>query len=194
MRADKAGKFIIDKLNSELPAHLTYHNALHVTDVHDAACRIAIAEDINNADLDLLMAAAWYHDSGFLVKSKGHEEESCRIAAEMLPGFGYNDNEIERIFGMIRATRLPQSPQNQLEQILADADLDYLGRDDFDTIGDQLFAELKHQGSITNRTDWDKMQLGFLESHHYFTKTAIDTRQAKKELNLATVKARLNNR
>ena len=29
------------------------------------------------------------------------------------------------------ATKIPQKPQNHYEEVLSDADLDYLGRDDF---------------------------------------------------------------
>jgi hypothetical protein len=192
MRLDDAGKFIIDKLNNELPGNLNYHNSTHTLDVVDSARRIGEAEGILPGDMELLLTAAWYHDSGFLVKMAGHEEESCRIARETLPGFGYNADEIEKICGMIMATRLPQSPQNHLEQILADADLDDLGRDDFFTIGDKLFLENSFFGIITDRNEWTRKQVEFMEGHHYFTKSAINLRQAKKDANLGRIKAQVN--
>ena len=96
MRVDDAGKFIIDKLNNELPGHLNYHNTTHTLDVVESARRIGKAEGISPTDMDLLLTAAYYHDSGFLVKMAGHEEESCVIVRETLPGFDYNAREIER--------------------------------------------------------------------------------------------------
>ncbi|WP_299286480.1 hypothetical protein [uncultured Mucilaginibacter sp.] len=80
-----------------------------------------------------------------------------------------------------------------MEEILADADLDYLGRDDFFTIGNQLFAELTNFGTIKTVHEWDELQVRFLESHHYFTKTALQLRQAKKEAHLGQIKAKLKN-
>jgi uncharacterized protein len=191
MQFKSAGKYILKKLSQELPDHLSYHSVEHIKDVYDAAQQIGESEGISSYDMKLLLTAAWYHDAGFLKGAKDHEEESCRIASECLPAFGYTANDIERVNGLIRATKIPQSPRNLLEQILADADLDYLGRDDFFTIGDQLFAELSAFGIIKSEDEWNRLQVRFLESHHYFTQTAVDTRQAKKELHLAMVKEKL---
>ncbi|MCY1378022.1 hypothetical protein D3C87_1448270 [compost metagenome] len=92
---------------------------------------------------------------------------------------------------MIMATRIPQMPQNLLEEILADADLDYLGRDDFFTIGDRLYEELSVFGMVSNEWDWNVLQVKFLEAHHYFTDTAIRLRKQKKEENLQKIKDKL---
>ncbi|MES2108644.1 MAG: HD domain-containing protein [Bacteroidota bacterium] len=192
MRLDDAAEFIITKLNNELPGNLVYHNTTHTLDVVASARRLGEAEDISPADMDLLLTAAYYHDSGFLVKMAGHEEESCRIAHQALPGFSYSSDEIEKICGMIMATRLPQLPQNHLEQILADADLDDLGRDDFFTIGDKLFLENSFFGLKNDPHEWRCKQLDFMEKHHYFTKSAINLRQAKKDANLERIKAQVN--
>jgi len=194
MQLDDAGKFIITKLNRELPAGLSYHNTTHTLDVVESARRIGEAEGITAYEMDLLLTAAYYHDSGFLVKMIGHEEESCRIAQGILPGFGYSVNEIEQICGMIMATRLPQSPKNHLEQILADADLDGLGRDDFFAIGDNIFLENSFFGITTDRSEWTRKQVDFMEKHQYFTKSAINLRQAKKDANLGRIKTQVKDK
>ena len=192
MQFKNAGDFIIQKLRNELSPQLFYHSVDHVLDVYTAAEQIGAAENISAEEMKLLLTAARFHDSGFLKGAKDHEEESCRIARETLLGFGYQSNEIEQICGMIMATKIPQSPKNHLEKILADADLDYLGRDDFFTIGNQLFEELVNFGAIKTVQEWDELQVRFLESHHYFTKTALQLRQAKKEQHLEQIKAKLN--
>ncbi len=92
---------------------------------------------------------------------------------------------------MIMATRLPQSPKNYLEEILADADLDDLGRDDFFIIGDKLFLENTIYGDDIDPHEWRLKQLEFMQKHHYFTKSAINLRQAKKDANLERIKAQL---
>ena len=89
------------------------------------------------------------------------------------------------------ATRLPQSPQNHLEEILADADLDYLGRDDFSFIANQLFLENSFFGTVCDMDDWNRKQVAFMEKHQYFTKTANNLRQAKKDANLGRIKAQV---
>lgn len=92
---------------------------------------------------------------------------------------------------MIMATKVPQQPQNHLEEILCDADLDYLGREDFFTIGNKLFAELSVYGILSTEDEWNELQARFLEAHHYFTKTAIKLRKKKKDKHLKLVKSKL---
>ena len=184
---------IFKRLKDNLPEHLSYHSVMHVEDVIDSVEKIAISEKVNQEDLLLLKTAALFHDTGFLYGSKNHEEKSCEIAEEYLSDYGYSPQQIEKIKGMIMATKIPQSPKNHLEEILADADLDYLGRDDFFTIGDKLFEELSMFGIVNSERDWNLLQLKFLESHHYFTQTSIKNRKEKKQKNLNIIKNKLQN-
>jgi uncharacterized protein len=192
MQFKKAVNFILDKLEKELPKQLSYHNTDHIRDVYSAAKQIGQKEGISANEMKLLLTAAAYHDSGFIKYRDGHEEESCHIAKKILPVYGYSPREIKRIQGMIMATSIPQLPQNHLEEILADADLDYLGRDDFFTNGNKLFDEFLTAGIVNDVDDWNRLQVRFMENHHYFTQTSVNLRQAKKEQHLKQVKAKLN--
>jgi hypothetical protein len=83
-------------------------------------------------------------------------------------------------------------PKDHLGEILADADLDYLGRDDFAEISENLYKEFCRTGHVNeSKEEWNRIQLHFFEEHHYFTKTAIAEREAKKEENLQLIKAEL---
>jgi predicted metal-dependent HD superfamily phosphohydrolase len=191
MQYEKAKIFILEKLEKELPRHLSYHSVEHVKDVCNATDEIAAHENIKGEDLTLLMTAALFHDSGFLFGAAEHEQRSCELAKQYLPDFEYTEAQIEKICGMIMATKIPQTPHNLLEEILADADLDYLGRDDFFTIGNRLYEELAMFGIIHNKDDWNRLQVRFLEGHHYFTATAIRLRKEKKEQHLKSIKSQL---
>lgn len=191
MQFKEVKKFILAKLKKELPKHLFYHSIEHIKDVYDSAKAIARSEKISKEDTDLLLTAALFHDSGFIIDQKEHERLSSELAEKHLPDYGYTSEQIGKIRGMIMATKIPQSPQNKLEQILCDADLDYLGRDDFFTIGGKLFAELNMYGIIDSENDWNKLQAGFLSKHQYFTETAINTRKAKKEQHLALIRSKI---
>jgi len=188
----QAKAFILDKLKEELPAHLTYHCFDHTLDVCAAAEHLCNLEKISPFQKELVLTAALFHDSGFIVSASAHEEESCRIAAEYLPLYGYNSDELEAIKGMIMATKLPQMPKNLLEEIMADADLDYLGRDDFFPISEGLYQEFLCAGVIDNYDNWNKLQVSFFGNHHYFTHSAQQIRNQKKAENLALIKAKLH--
>ena len=184
-------KMMLQKLKDELPSHLTYHNLSHVLDVIKVTEETAKSEGIKGDNLTLLRTAALFHDSGFIEGPKNHEEVSCNIAQKILPQFDYTQDQINIIKGIIMATKIPQTPHNHLEKIIGDADLDYLGRDDFYSIGNGLFEELKHFGVITNKTEWNLIQKNFIEAHTYHTPTALTNRDQKKRKHLEAIKAEL---
>lgn len=132
-----------------------------------------------------------YHDVGFLKIYTGHEEISCEVASTELCDFGFSKEEIEKICGMIRATKVPQQPPTLLEEIICDADLDYLGRHDFFQIGKGLYKEFLDQKIVSDERSWNTLQVRFLESHHYFTKTAKARRQKQKQIHLDAIKDKL---
>src|SRR5262245_4945060 len=125
-RYEKTKSFIVDKLTRELPSHLYYHGVHHSLDVLSAAEMLGREEKISDKEMELVKVAVLFHDSGFTVSPKGHEEIGCDLVRKNLPGFGYNSDEINSICGMIMATAYPQKPKNHLEKIVCDADLDYL--------------------------------------------------------------------
>ena len=183
-------EFILNKLRTELPKHLQYHSIHHITDVFDAAVAIAKNENVNEHELSLLKTAVLFHDAGYTIQGDQHEAISCSMAMETLGQFGYNDEEIEMICGMIMATQIPQRPKNILEEIICDADLDYLGRDDYWTISRGLFNEMNVEKTMTERA-WLYVQIKFFESHEYCTKTSISLRKKKKDEHLEQLKKNL---
>ena len=183
---------VVNKLKEGLAESLTYHNLDHTLDVLDQAIKIAKKENITNPDdMLLLQVSALYHDIGFLDTYNGHEERSCAIAADELTCFGFNPVQIDKVVGMIRATRVPQTPLSRLEEIICDADLDYLGRSDFFKIGDGLYLEFLEQQIVANVQQWDMLQISFLENHRYFTQSSLKRRQKNKLQHLQAIKERV---
>jgi predicted metal-dependent HD superfamily phosphohydrolase len=187
MKLKEATHYIFQRMENELPSNLYYHSVIHVKDVMHSARQLAEMEGINEYEKELLFTAVSFHDCGFIYQTGNHEEKGCEIAQEILPQFDYTNEEIARICGMIMATKIPQTPNNILEEIICDADLDYLGRDDFWAIGDKLFQELTELGIIQNENEWNKLQQRFLSSHTYFTQSAKKLREAQKEAHLEKV-------
>lgn len=164
--------FILAKLRKELSEQLLYHGIHHTLDVLKMATEICEREGINGHQLKLVKTAALFHDAGF-VKNKhaGHETEGCQMARKYLPKFGYPEKDIDAICGMIMATKIPQSPNNHLEEVLCDADLDYLGREDFYKIGNSLFEELQAYHLLNDEQSWNRLQVSFLSAHKFYTTT-----------------------
>lgn len=189
MEIEKAQDYIIARLESQLDPTLFYHGIHHTIDVVQAAMDIARLEGLMDEELiRLLWTAALYHDSGFLTTYQGHEEAGCALVRAVLPGFGYSGTQIETICGMIMATKIPQSPKNALEMILCDADLDYLGREDFEPVAATLFQELKVRDMVEDIPAWDAVQVRFLETHAYWTDSERKRRDAAKQRHLQHLK------
>lgn len=190
MQLEKARSFIMGKLEKELPKYLTYHNAQHTKDVLHYARHIGTQENISEAEMNILLTAALFHDTGFLEIYKNHEEVSCNFAKKYLPGYGYNNEQIEEVCRLIMATKIPQVTYTPLEQILCDADLAYFGTDKYFSVAGKLYKELKSLGIISNYYEWLNYQIEFIESHNYFTKSAVRDYNNMKEQNLGVLKTR----
>ncbi len=187
----KAERHIMKVLEKKLSPKLHYHSIAHTKDVCRAVERLALLEGVTDEGLFLLKSAATYHDAGFVESYEKNEPVGARMAGEILPKYGYTEEHIEEIRRLIYVTQIPHQPKNKLEEIMCDADLDYLGRDDFHEIADKLRLELREHGKIDSDRKWDEIQVMFLTQHKYFTETAKKTRQEKKMINLEEIKARL---
>ena len=186
----KAEQHIVKLLKIKLPEGLHYHGLHHTFDVCDAAQRIAKAEGISGEDLFLLLTAALIHDAGFTMTYMNHEDKSVELAKQILPQYGYSDEQLKIIEGIIEATKLPMNAKTELEKIMCDADLDYLGREDFYPISEGLKKEFIAQGIVSNDKEFDAVQIKFLNTHKYFTATAKSTRNSEKQKRLNEIMER----
>ncbi len=188
----RAKNYALTRLEQELSPLLTYHCLGHTRDeVVPAAGRLAALEGVTGEARLLLLTAASFHDLGYLETRAGHEAASCRMAAEALPGFGYSPEQIETIAGLIRATQLPQTPHTPLEEIMADADFDVLGSDNFWPRVQALRAELAALGAVFSDEQWYADQLKFVSAHRYFTPSARRLRDEAKHQFIAQLAQRL---
>ena len=187
-----AEKYILKRLDGDLPDGLHYHGIHHTKDVCEAVERLAIWEGIKGEELYLLKTAALYHDAGFIDSYDSNEPIGARLAKEMLPNFGYTADQIDQVIELIEATKIPQNPQNHLEEIMCDSDLDYLGRTDFYPIAETLRQELMEFGKLEdNAAQWIEMNIGFLSSHSYFTDSSKNRREPEKQKRIKELKEKL---
>ncbi len=170
----------------KLNPYLTYHSVQHTIDVLEQAQRIAAAEGIDDPHQFLLLKyAALFHDTGFLYIYANHEEKGCELFLEMTRDLKFSKADNDTVIGLIMSTKIPQQPKNLLQQVICDADLDYLGRDDFFTIGNELRKEFLHYKIVSSDEQWEQLQLKFLNSHQYHTRSSQLLREPVKQAHLA---------
>ncbi len=188
-----ARDYALGRLEHELAPWFAYHTLAHTSEtVIPAAARLAEMEGLSPYQRELVMTGAAFHDLGFVTVYTGHEAAGARIGHEVLPGFGFSEEETETIARMIMATKLPQSPRTLLECIVTDADLATLGQDHFLERNASLRREMAAIGRVFTDAEWYSTQLKFLEGHQYWTASARSWLDATKAENAASLAALLS--
>ena len=188
--------YIRDLFRDELPNGIKYHDANHTLHptrgVVASANRIALAENISELDRELLITAAYFHDTGYIRQFGKNEPIAARMAGRILKLIGYKPGEIKKIQQMILTTDLECKPQAHNEKILCDADLDHFGRKDFFILDGKLREGRRIRGiDVSDDAKWYQGTLGVLKNHRYYTESQKKLRDNEKQKNLLSVKRKL---
>jgi len=188
----KIEKYVRELFHKRSAVENIYHNILHTTEVVNIAAKIAEAENLSPDDTEVILIAAWFHDTGYFHCCKGHEDQSSEYARDYLERENYQSDKIEKIVECIKATQIPHSPKNKLEEIMCDADLHHLGMSDIEERGDMLRKEFELKGiKKLSDIEWLKTSLDFFEKHKFFTDYANREFGLQKNLNMIMMKNRL---
>ncbi len=182
---DKARQYIRRYFETEIGSYC-FHDKIHTQDVVKAVEEMVSYYTLPESDRFVVLCSAYFHDLGYLNGgSKGHEMRSIEIAERFLKEEACPDHLQLQVANCIRATRMPQSPQNLLEQILCDADLFHLGSDAFEERNKLMHQEAEEvQGEKIEKGLWRGMTVMLLKNHHYHTEYAREKLDAKKQKNL----------
>jgi predicted metal-dependent HD superfamily phosphohydrolase len=190
--------YIRELFRDELPNGIKYHDAdhtLHPTKgVVAIANDIAIAENISEHDRELLITAAYFHDTGYIREYDKNEPIAARMAGRILKLIGYKPNEIEKIQNMILSTDLAVLPKTHVEKILCDADLDHLGRSDFLEFDAKLREGRSNRGlDVSDDEKWYSGTLNLLKKHEFYTESRKNLREKEKKKNIQKLSNKLKN-
>ena len=182
-------EYIRELFRDELPDGIKYHDADHtlhpVRGIVAVANDIAVAENISEHDRELLIAAAYFHDTGYIREYDKNEPIAARMAGRILKLIGYEPAEIKKIQNMILATDLAVEPKTHVEKILCDADLDHLGRTDFLDLDARLRDGKSARGlDVSDDKKWFKGTLDLITNHKFYTETRKKLREEQKQRNI----------
>ncbi|MEN8156399.1 MAG: adenylate/guanylate cyclase domain-containing protein [Bacteroidota bacterium] len=168
---------VFGTLLSELPSTLHFYCIEYARKVYNQSFLLCRAEEIEQDERLLVRTAALLLYTGLAQTFFNYENRSAVIAREILPGFKYSDSQVDRICNLILATKQPFQPNNQLEKILIDAKMEYLGRPDYTSRLKDQYQEFKEAGSNINGPQFKKQQLEFLYEFEFFTVAARRLRE-----------------
>lgn len=186
---NKAQEYSETILRDQIPADFVYHDHYHTSRVVDAAELIGVESGLTDEELEIVLIAAWFHDTGYRSGCTQHEKESAQIATDFLRAEEYPEEKIEKVVGCIMATQMPQMPTNLLEEVLCDADLHHLACHDYHKMSAKMHSEVEHvKGKSINDEDWNHMNFNFFKDHEYFTAYGKMYLEPIKKQNLKTIK------
>ncbi len=189
---DQVKTHVENAFHSHPNTNLVYHNISHTEHVVKHAVELANHYQLSDSDFFIVVSASWFHDVGYLQSWESHEEKGAEGAADFLRGIGVEQKVIDAVKGCILATKMPQNPQNLLQQIVCDSDLYHLGSDDFKDRNRLMRKETEnHLGKKIDKDMWRLGTIKLLESHHYHTDYCINKLSAKKQKNLQALKAKV---
>jgi len=185
--------YVFNLFKEKLPLNTVYHSENHTSYVVNAANEIGLSQNLSEEDLETVLLAAWFHDTGYIDGVEKHEDRSMVIVGDFLTKRNFSKEKITKVKGLIAATKIPQDPTNKLEEIICDADLSHLGRLSFMDESKLLRLEREQLiGKFVSELDWLKETELFLSQHQYFTNYAFENWNAQKKLNWLKVKNSIN--
>ena len=188
----KVKDHVIKVLSNQLSEDMTYHSINHTLDVVKSANEIASRQNFSEEDMEVLNIAAWFHDVGYTKGNENHEHEGAALASAFLIKNDYPTEKIDQVIGCILATKMPQTPKNNLEKTLCDADLMHLAGNDYFKKAALLHKEIeKTKACKIPEEEWLEMNEDFLNNHCFFTDYAKGRYESAVKENLRKVKERL---
>lgn len=183
---NKARNYVEKFLNEKLPAEYLYHNFNHAMDVYDNCLEISEFYNISAEEKEILLIAALFHDTGFVYKYEGHEEESAKIAEDYLKKENYPSEKISEIKKLIMSTKADVSPSDLCQEIIHDADVAHTGKKGFFRKGELLRLEIeKVKNESIPDMEWEKRQLDFLSSNKFYTLYAKENYEKRLAKNIS---------
>ena len=183
---DKTRAYVESLLTNKLDDNYLYHNLRHTQRVVKSTKELLESCSLSDKEREVLLLAAWFHDTGYIMGTNNHEKNSCAIAEKFLNQQNYDPKEIAKIKACIMATERNAMPNNLMEKIIRDADSSHFAQKSYLETTELLREELKLLGiSNLNQKEWLEVNIQmFRTEHRFYTDYAKKNWLEKKDKNL----------
>ena len=193
----KAEQFVFDLFKDKLSSQHTYHNFLHTEFVVQKTKELIENESntLSEREKELLLLAAWFHDTGHVEGTENHEEKSFEIAKSFLKENNFSEEEIKSVQEIILNTCVSKEVSCKLGEFLRDADSAHIGSDMYEEISRQLRLEWELvNGKKLTDYEWAVENYNFLtREHKFFTNYAKTHWQPVKMKNVYRIQNEISN-
>lgn len=189
---DDVKNYVLAYFATQHDSKLVYHNLAHTQDVVKSTIQIANHYQLNEKDFFIVVAGAWFHDTGYFEDPINHEQKGAELAIAFLKQKDVPADIMDQVMQLILSTKMPQRPTNQLENILCDGDLFHLGTKEFRKKGKLMHKEVELLYNIDiNKKSWRMKDIEFLESQEYHTDYCRLLLSDQKQKNIEELKSKL---
>lgn len=187
--------FVSKLLRENTPPYLGYHNLDHTREVVENAKLIAKHENFTPDETNILLTAAWFHDTGYVKTYIAHEQESIAIATGFLKKKKVDEDIIEVIANCIKATIYTQKPDSKIEKALRDADFMHLGKENYPKYAELIRNEWNDAGvKSMKKGEFEEESVKMFNDHTFYTDYGRRELTGIKEKNLEVLKASVKKR
>lgn len=178
-------------LNNSRCKTLPFHSVQHTLDVYKYVKTIANYEEVFGSDLEPILIAALFHDTGMAETYEDHEDKSVELARKFLLEREYPEDKLKIVESCILATKMPQNPQTQEQKIICDADLYHLGLESYIFRNERLRSEWEEffNKKYTDE-EWFAINVEFLENQKFHTWFGQTVLRNRKDINCKMLKER----
>ena len=178
----KAESFVVKLFNDKLNSTFLYHNISHTQRVVEKTKDLAEAKKVTSENLDKLLVAAWFHDTGYINDAKNHEEESVKIVTLFLQENNIDVDFSNDVSKLILATKLENTPNTYLEKIIRDADCSHVGSKNYEEFSLLLQKEIElNCNKKISELSWLEENITFLTTKHSFYTTEASIKWEKQK-------------
>jgi len=181
-------EMIIKLFDDEAPPNLYFHNSALVKNINNQVELLSAAENLPDEDFINLKLASIFLLTGFISDYEKPMEASARLVEEILPRYGFNQENIESTKRIIKNS-FSDIQESLSDNILHDARYDYLGRVDYHKLTSKLLRERTEYGKLDQGKSWIDIQSEFLSHHEFITDTARLLRSVQLKDQISGLKA-----
>lgn len=184
--------FVFELFKDKLSATYSYHNFNHTLRVVQAAQKIMESETLLKEEMQWVLLACWFHDTGYISGIENHELSSVEIAQKFFKD-KISDEDLAQVTRLILVTHVDAVPVSLDEKIIKDADFNHFADENYFDICELLRDEwLNTKDLVFTDLAWFEENKKFmLTCHRYYTDYAKQHWQALKEKNLFEVEKQI---
>ena len=182
----QAGDFVLDILQVKLGNECVFHNPERTREVLGALEELTIEEELNEAEKEVVLLAAWFLYTGFSGKGENVAADSVAIAKKFLESNEYPKEGVDRVEALIMELHSKEGPQTPEGELLHDAVSYYYSTDG---LPEKIELHRKEHSQLNQKEfplrKWRKKYIKQLSGEHtYYTSYAKNEWSKGKDDNL----------